>query len=166
MVQVIDSYLREWEVNDAIKAIVIRGTGEKAFCAGGDIKQVYLENQSNNPHINRYFWNEYRLNHRIHNYSKPYIAFMNGITMGGGLGISIHGSHRIGTEKLILAMPETKIGFFPDIGSSYFLPRCPGFIGFYLGLTGTRLNAQDARQVKLIDNIVPSERRSEERRVG
>ena len=158
MIQVIDNYIHAWELDDRIKAIVIRGAGEKAFCAGGDIKQVYIENQANNPHINRFFWHEYRLNHHIHNCSKPYIALMDGITMGGGVGISAHGAHRIGTERLVFAMPETKIGFFPDVGSSYFLPRCPNSIGYYLGLTGARLKAHDAHYLHLVDHIVPSDR--------
>lgn len=157
MVQSLDQYLHAWEMNDDIKAVIIRGSGGKAFCAGGDIKQVYAEKQSNNPHINRFFWNEYRLNHHIHNYRKPYIAFLDGLTMGGGVGISIHGSHRIATERFTFAMPETRIGFFPDIGSSYFLPRCPGSLGVYLGLTSKQINTTDALYTGLVDYGVSSD---------
>ncbi|MFN7097324.1 MAG: enoyl-CoA hydratase/isomerase family protein, partial [Gammaproteobacteria bacterium] len=99
-----------------------------------------------------------RLNYRISHYDKPYIAFMDGITMGGGMGLSVHGAYRIGTERLVMAMPETGIGFFPDIGGTYFLPRCPDEMGTYLGLTGVRVNAADALYLNLVEHVVAAYR--------
>lgn len=155
----IDEKLQFWEEDQHIKAIVIQGTGEKAFCAGGDIRHLYdLGKQKRYKEAMQFFHDEYRLNYRISNYSKPYIAFMDGITMGGGMGLSIHGAIRVGTERLSMAMPETGIGFFPDIGGTYFLPRCPEEMGTYLGLTGARINAADALYVNLVDYVVPSYR--------
>jgi enoyl-CoA hydratase/carnithine racemase len=155
----IDETLQFWEEDQHIKAVVTQGVGEKAFCAGGDIRSLYdLGKQQRYDEAMQFFNDEYRLNYRISHYSKPYIAFMDGITMGGGMGLSIHGAFRIGTERLSMAMPETGIGFFPDIGGTYFLPRCPDEMGTYLGLTGARINAADALYVNLIDHVVPSYR--------
>lgn len=149
--------LRAWQEMPHIKAVIIRGAGDKAFCAGGDIRQLYDNGQQGEMRkALEFFHDEYRLNLFIANFSKPYIAFVDGITMGGGMGLSIHGSHRVGTERLMMAMPETGIGFFPDIGGTYFLPRCPNEIGTYLGLTGARMNAPDALDAGLIDHLVPS----------
>jgi enoyl-CoA hydratase/carnithine racemase len=149
--------LQTWQDTPSIKAVIIRGTGDKAFCAGGDIRQLYDYGKQGELHkALAFFHDEYRLNLYIANFSKPYIAFVDGITMGGGMGVSIHGSHRVGTERLMMAMPETGIGFFPDIGGTYFLPRCPDEIGIYLGLTGARMNAADALDAGLIDQVVPS----------
>src|SRR6202000_2234620 len=132
------------------QAVVVQGKGEKAFCAGGDVRWLYEVGLAKNPEQMQFFWHEYRLNHFIHHYPKPYISLMNGITMGGGVGISLHGSHPVATERFTFAMPETGIGFFPDIGASYLLSRCPGEIGIYLGLTGNRLNAQEAQVAGLV----------------
>lgn len=147
--------LAAWEKTEAIKAVVIHGAGDKAFCAGGDIRAIYQSR--NESHIaHRFFKHEYRLNQAIYHFSKPYIPLMNGITMGGGAGVSIHGKHRIATEKLKFAMPETGIGFFTDVGGSYFLSRCPSHVGMYLGLTGHTINAADAHQIGLVDYVVNS----------
>jgi len=147
--------LSEWAKLAAIKAVVICGAGEKAFCAGGDIRAIYTSRDQ--PEIARsFFAHEYRLNQDIYHFPKPYIAFMHGLTMGGGVGLSVNGKYRIATEKLKLAMPETGIGFFTDVGGSYFLSRCPGRMGYYLGLTGTVINAADAQQIGLIDKVLNS----------
>lgn len=152
----IDLKLMEWEAAINIKAVVIRGAGDRAFCAGGDIKSLYaLRDQPIPEHP--FFWHEYRMNARIHHFKKPYIALLDGVTLGGGVGLSIHGSHPVATEKLKLAMPETSIGFFPDVGGSYFLPRCRGKMGWYLGLTGQVLSAADACAMGLVRCQVLSE---------
>ena len=141
-----------WARQDHIKAVIIRGQGTRAFCAGGDIRSLYDEELTRSE----FFADEYRLNAAIADYPKPFIAWCNGVTMGGGVGLSIYASHRIATEHYTFAMPETGIGFFPDVGASYFLNRCPGQTGIYLGLTGARLNAQQAANLGLIDSIIPA----------
>lgn len=143
MVHAIYHQLQTWATSNAIKAVVIRAVEGRAFCAGGDIRQTYEQAKSQDIKAINFFRDEYQLNRLIYHFPKPYIAFLNGITMGGGVGISIHGSHRIATEHLMFAMPETGIGFFPDVGGTYFLPRLPGQLGYYLGLTGARLQSDD-----------------------
>ena len=145
-----------WKEDKSIKAVVIRSVPGKAFCAGGDVRSLYNGRNEESEQM-QFFWNEYRLNHFIHNFGKPYISLMNGITMGGGVGISLHGSHPVASEHFVFAMPETSIGFFPDIGASYLLTRCPGFLGIYLGLTGNRLGAQDALRADLVKYIVSAD---------
>jgi len=139
----LDNQLTDWENDDGVKAVIICGVGEKAFCAGGDARTVVLQGHENNLAAKEFFSAEYKMNARIFHFSKPYIALLNGITMGGGVGASIHGSHRIITEKTLFAMPESAIGLIPDVGASYFLPRLPGALGLYLGLTGARLKGAD-----------------------
>lgn len=154
MIREIHKQLQHWETDPDIRQIIILSHHDKAFCAGGDIRDVYSAYQKGGKILNSYFKEEYDLDAYIKHYPKPYIAVINGITMGGGLGISIHGTLRIAVNNLILAMPETGIGFFPDIGATYFLSRCPGQIGTYLGLTGARLNATEALYAGLIDEII------------
>lgn len=125
--------LQEWESKKTV--VIIKGAGEKAFCAGGDVKAAI--DKVEGP---RFFHTEYNVNYLIGKYKIPYIAFMNGITMGGGLGLSVHGRYRVATEKTVIAMPETKIGLFPDVGGSYFLPRLQVNLGLYLGLTGEKIS--------------------------
>lgn len=138
--------LEEWESNKNIKAVIVRAAEGRAFCAGGDLRLTYDRMKSQDNRMTEFFRMEYQLNRKIFHYPKPYIAFLDGITMGGGVGISIHGSHRIATDRLLFAMPETGIGFFPDVGGSYFLPRLPGRIGIYLGLTGARITSDACLQ--------------------
>jgi enoyl-CoA hydratase len=147
--------LKLWQQDSTIKAVRIKGEGERAFCAGGDIRNCYEVGPDNAKQSVGFFWEEYRMNHAIFHFSKPYIALMHGITMGGGLGVSIHGSHRIAAEDLVLAMPETGIGLYPDIGGSYFLPRLLDKTGFYLGLSGHKIEVADAHYVGLINTVVP-----------
>ncbi|MFY0572757.1 enoyl-CoA hydratase/isomerase family protein [Archangium lansingense] len=146
MIRALHPALEAWARDPAVKAVVIRGAGGRAFCAGGDVRAVALSMGTPNPEpLSRaFFYEEYRLNHLIHHFPKPYVALVDGISMGGGLGLSAHGSHRVVTERLVLAMPETAIGLFPDVGGGWFLPRFPGEAGTYLGLTGMRCNAADA----------------------
>ena len=137
----IEAALREWAGDERVAAVIIRQAGERAFCAGGDVRQFPEKGAA---FMHRYWRDEYRLNALIRRYPKPYIAFVDGIVMGGGIGVSVHGTHRIVSEHLSFAMPETAIGLVPDVGASYVLPRMPGEIGLYLGLTGARLGAADA----------------------
>lgn len=144
MVDMMMAQLKSWEEDASIKVVIIEGAGEKAFCAGGDIRGLYDARQIDDEEmLDAFYRREYHLNHYIANYPKPYVAMMDGITMGGGVGVSIHGRFRVVTERTLFAMPETGIGFFPDVGGGYFLPRCPGMIGMYLGLTGARIKAAD-----------------------
>jgi enoyl-CoA hydratase len=161
MAVALDEKLKEWETDDAVKAVLIYADNGKAFCAGGDIRSIYDARLDPELKIKQFFWDEYRLNRRIQQYKKPYIALLDGITMGGGVGISIHGSHRVVTENFSFAMPETGIGFYPDVGGSYLLSRCPGQTGIYLGLTGARIKTADALYLRLADHFVLSERKAE-----
>ncbi len=153
--------LDAWAADPAVKAVVIRGAGGKAFCAGGDMRAVAASvgGVGGGGELQReFFRTEYALNHRIHHLGKPFIALVDGICMGGGLGLSIHGKYRVVTEKLVLAMPETAIGLFPDVGGSWFLPRFTGEAGTYLGLTGARCNAADAMWIGYATHHVESSR--------
>lgn len=127
--------------------IIIKGAGDRAFCAGGDVAALVLQNlggREGQQKSKDYFGLEYKLDHLIATYSKPFVAFMDGVTMGGGVGLSIHGSFRIATERTLFAMPECRIGFFPDVGASFFLPRLlDGAVGTYLALTSERLEGAD-----------------------
>jgi enoyl-CoA hydratase len=154
MFHLLDRQLTAWATDDHIKAVVIQAVPGKAFCAGGDIRYAYEQRMSNDPTRINFFGDEYRLDQYIYHYPKPYIALLDGITMGGGVGISIHGSHRVATDRLVFSMPETGIGFFPDVGATYFLPRLPGKIGYYAGLTGARLSYSDCLAVGLVDYVV------------
>lgn len=156
MVRLIDPQLRAWADDDAVKCVLIEGAGEKAFCAGGDIRVLHDWGRANDPRAIGFYREEYRLNTLIKTYPKPYIALMDGINMGGGVGLSVHGSLRVATERLVFAMPETGIGLFPDVGGSFFLSRCPGEIGLYLALTGERLKAPDALYAGIADLYVSS----------
>lgn len=142
MVRKIVPRLQEWAKSDMANVVIIKGSGPKAFCAGGDITSLAIDNTKGEEGQKRsadYFGLEYKLDHLISTYTKPYVAFLDGITMGGGVGLSIHAPFRIATEKTLFAMPETTIGFFPDVGASFFLPRMPGAVGTYLALTSEKL---------------------------
>lgn len=157
MFLMLDQQLTFWEQADHIKAVVIRAAEGRAFCAGGDIRRAYELKMTDDPTLPDFFRDEYRLNHHIFHYTKPYIALLDGITMGGGAGISWHGSHRIGTERLLFAMPETAIGFYPDVGATYHLSRLPNKIGYYLGLTGARIHYGDCLALGIIQQAVSRE---------
>jgi enoyl-CoA hydratase len=162
MVRALDAGLRAWRDDPAAHAVLIKGAGERAFCAGGDIRLLYELLVREGPEVAAGFYAvEYPMNARLHHLPKPWIALLDGITMGGGVGISVHGSHRIATERTVFAMPETGIGLFPDVGATYVLPRLPGAIGMYLGLTGARLGAADCLHVGLATHFVPAARLGE-----
>ena len=158
MVRALHPRLTEWAADPAIERVIVKGEGERAFCAGGDIRALYDWGTAGDPLAVGFYAEEYALNTFIREYPKPFIAFMDGITMGGGVGLSVHGSHRIATERLTFAMPETGIGLFPDVGGTYFLPRCPGAMGTWLALTGARMKAADAIHGRIADSFVESSR--------
>lgn len=136
--------------------VIIKGAGEKSFCAGGDVVAVVKNGASESS--KSFFREEYTLNHLIGNYKIPYVAIIDGITMGGGVGLSVHGRYRVATEKTMFAMPETAIGLFPDVGGGHFLPRLQGKTGLYLGLTGFRLKGRDVEQSGVATHYIESAR--------
>lgn len=162
MIRSLTATLLLWRDDPAVRAVAIRGMGKEgpfgAFCAGGDIRFFHQAALAGNPQLEDFFTEEYTLNHLIHHFGKPYVVFMDGIVMGGGMGISGHGaalSLRVATERTRMAMPETNIGLFPDVGGGWFLARCPGRIGEYLALTGHVIGPADALAAGLADKVVP-----------
>jgi enoyl-CoA hydratase len=143
MVVAMRAQLDAWATDDAIEYVAIRGSGERAFCAGGDIRALYESGRAGTSYIFDFYRDEYILNAAIKHYPKPFMALISGIVMGGGVGVSVHGFYRVVDKTTVFAMPETGIGLFPDVGGSYFLSRCPGEIGTYLALTGARLKIDD-----------------------
>ncbi|MFC4270917.1 enoyl-CoA hydratase/isomerase family protein [Sneathiella chungangensis] len=158
MCLLLNAKLREWEKDDRVHAVVIEGAGDRAFCAGGDIVKLYNEGKSGGDYPYHFYRDEYLLNTRIKHFPKPYIALIDGIVMGGGVGVSVHGSHRIATERTLFAMPESGIGLFPDVGGTYFLPRLEGELGMYLGLTGARLKTADSVFAGIAHGYIPAEK--------
>lgn len=156
MVRAMRAKLDTWRDDNGVELVVIRGAGERAFCAGGDIRALHDSGKAGTPYVIDFYAHEYRLNRVIKRYPKPYIALINGIVMGGGVGVSVHGQYRIAGEGCVFAMPETGIGLFPDVGGTYFLPRCPGEVGLYLGLTGARLDVTDAKYAGVATHVVPA----------
>ena len=160
MVRTLTQVLLEWRDDPQVLAVAVRGSNKDgvfgAFCAGGDIRFFHQAALAGNPELEDFFTEEYELNHLIQTYSKPYIAFMDGIVMGGGMGISQGASLRIVTERTKMAMPETGIGLFPDVGGGYFLSRCPGRVGEYLALTGDIIGGRQAVRWGLADGYVES----------
>jgi enoyl-CoA hydratase len=157
MVEQLDVILADWTDNSAVHAVLIRSASERAFCAGGDVRSIgILPDPKERMALGRaFFGTEYRVNHRINTFPKPFIALINGIAMGGGLGLSIHGSHRIVSETVRISMPETVLGLFPDVGATWFLNRCPLSIGRYLALVGPHIGAADALTAGLATHHVP-----------
>src|SRR5215475_12681148 len=152
----IDKALDRFEADPAIAVIVLEGAGERGLCAGGDIRSLW-ESSKVSGDLGKVLWREeYILNARIKEFPKPYVAFMDGIVMGGGVGLSAHSSHRVVTERTRLAMPEVGLGFFPDVGGTWLLSHAPGEIGTYFGLTGQTMNGPDAIHARFADAVVPS----------
>ncbi|ACC70834.1 enoyl-CoA hydratase/isomerase family protein [Paraburkholderia phymatum] len=162
MMRAMQAALDQWRDEPGVLAVVVRSTSERAFCAGGDIRYLYdAFRRGDGDAVDTFFIDEYRLDHAIFTYTKPYIALMNGIVMGGGMGIS-QGAHRTGGLRVVtsstrMAMPETRIGLFPDVGAGWFLARTPGAIGRYLAVTGTTIGAADALYAGLADAYLPDE---------
>ena len=155
MVRALTLQLKAWAKDEHVHAVAIRGAGERALCAGGDIRALYDSGKAGTAYASAFWGEEYRLNTLIKEYPKPYVALMHGIVMGGGVGVALHGSHRVACETTTFAMPETGIGLFPDVGGTYFLSRLTGRIGLYLGLTGARLKAADLRHLGLATHVAP-----------
>ncbi|XP_075368555.1 3-hydroxyisobutyryl-CoA hydrolase, mitochondrial isoform X2 [Mycteria americana] len=158
MIQQIYPQIKTWEQDPETFLIIIKGTGGKAFCAGGDIKAITDAGKVGDRLAQDFFRQEYILNNAIGTCKKPYVALIDGITMGGGVGLSVHGLFRVATEKTVFAMPETAIGLFPDVGGGYFLPRLSGRIGYYLALTGFRLKGRDVLKAGIATHFVESEK--------
>ncbi len=158
MVDAFDRQLLAWAADDAVRTVIVEGAGGRAFAAGGDIQRLYDAGRAGDPYTRAFFWDEYILDWRVFHYPKPYVALVDGIVMGGGVGVSVLGSHRVATERTVFAMPETGIGFFPDVGATWFLPRLPGRLGLYLALTGARLGGADSYHAGVATHYVPSER--------
>ncbi len=150
--------LDAWAADPAVHLVVIDAEGERAFCSGGDIQEMYVSASAGDYEFGRRFWrDEYRLNAKISRYAKPYVAFMHGYTMGGGVGVSCHGSHRVVCENTQVAMPECGIGLVPDVGGSLLLSRAPGRMGEYLGTTAARMGPADAIHAGFADHFIPRE---------
>jgi enoyl-CoA hydratase len=159
MVRAIAAALDAWERDDSVTRIIVTGAGGRAFCAGGDIRWLYEQGRAGDHAAQLAFWREeYQLNRRIKRYPKPYVALVDGIVMGGGVGVSAHGAWLIAGDHFAFAMPEVGIGFFPDVGASYLLPRLPHRSGAYLALTGARIGASDALALGLARAAAPSAR--------
>jgi enoyl-CoA hydratase/carnithine racemase len=156
MIRACTRALATWHDDPHVHAVVIEGAGDRAFCAGGDVRALRQYELDGEHHkAETFFREEYELNLMIARYPKPYVALIDGICMGGGIGVSVHAPYRVATEHAAFAMPETAIGFFPDIGATFFLPRLPGRLGTYLGLTGTRMEGADAVHAGLATHFAP-----------
>ncbi|HEY2133681.1 MAG TPA: enoyl-CoA hydratase/isomerase family protein [Acetobacteraceae bacterium] len=159
MIRACAAILQTWRDDPHVQAVVIEGAGDRAFCAGGDIRALRDGQLSGDrASVDRFFAEEYALNLAIATYPKPYVALIDGICMGGGIGLSVHAPYRVATEFAGFAMPETAIGFFPDIGATFLLPRLPGELGMYLGLTGLRVSGADAVHAGLATHFTPRAR--------
>ncbi|MGF3027365.1 enoyl-CoA hydratase/isomerase family protein [Methylobacterium aquaticum] len=159
MVRAMRQALDAWATDPAVTRVVVQGAGERAFCAGGDIRHIHQEGSAGRyPDAETFFREEYELNALIQRYPKPYVALIDGIVMGGGVGVSLHGSHRVAAERTTFAMPETGIGFFPDVGATYALPRLPDHAGTYLALTGERIGQGDVLAFGLATHAAPAAR--------
>ncbi|KAJ3592614.1 hypothetical protein NHX12_007741 [Muraenolepis orangiensis] len=158
MIRLLYPQLKDWETDEHTDIVIIKGAGGKAFCAGGDIRAITDAGRLGDPLAEDFFREEYVLNHTIGTYKKPYIALIDGITMGGGVGLSVHSRFRVATEKTVFAMPETAIGLFPDVGGGHFLPRLQGKLGLFLALTGFRLKGRDVQRAGVASHFVESQK--------
>jgi len=157
IVRLIAAALDEWEGDAAIKRVILLGAGERAFCAGGDIRRLYDLGRAGDRQSQLTFWREeYQLDRRIKTYPKPIVALVDGIVMGGGVGLAMHAAHTVVSERFVFAMPEVGIGFFPDVGAAWILPRLPFHVGAYFALTGLRTAVGDALALGLAQTFVPS----------
>jgi enoyl-CoA hydratase len=155
MVDLLSTVLIRWESDDAVRAVVLSGAGERGLCAGGDVVAVYHSARKDGVEARRFWRNEYLLNGQIGRFTKPYVALMDGIVMGGGIGVSAHANTRVVTDTSKVAMPEVGIGFIPDVGGVYLLSRAPGALGLYAALTGAPFSGADAIALGFADHYVP-----------
>jgi enoyl-CoA hydratase len=155
MVTAMDATLAAWAQDDDVRAVVVGGAGERGLCAGGDVVAIYHSAKAGGADARRFWFDEYRLNSRIGHYPKPYVALMDGIVMGGGVGVGAHGSVRVVTETSKVAMPEVGIGFIPDVGGTFLLSRAPGLLGLHVALTGAPFSGADAIALGFADHFVP-----------
>ncbi len=162
MIEILLPKMQEWEADDSIACVVLDGAGDKAFCAGGDIRNLYMGmiGEGEEGFCEKFFTEEYQLDYAIHRFSKPLICWGNGIVMGGGLGLMSGANYRVVTESSRIAMPEVSIGLYPDVGGTWFLNRMPGRVGLFLGLTASAMNAADARYVGLGDRFITHDKKS------
>ena len=158
MVRTMKAAMEQFAGDPDISCVILKGEGERGLCAGGDIRVIHEMGRTRDAEMTRFWREEFPLNYAISHYGKPYVALMDGIVMGGGVGVASHGKHRIVTERTKLAMPETGIGYVPDVGATWLLPRAPGETGTWMGLTGEIIGAADAIYAGLADVCVPSER--------
>ncbi len=161
MVGLLQDALDAWRDDDAVRTVLLTGRGERGLCAGGDIVSIWKDAKAGTHESARFWSDEYVLNHAIKTYPKPYVAVMDGIVLGGGIGVSAHASHRVVTERSSLGMPETGIGFVPDVGGTWLLSHAPGELGTHLGLTAGSVGPGDAIALGLADHYVPSDRLDE-----
>ncbi len=162
MVRTFTRQLQEWQADPAVTRVVLTAAGGRAFSAGGDVRALYdAGTTGRHDEMLAFYGEEYVLNTMIKHYPKPYVALIDGIVMGGGVGLSVHGSHRVAGDRFLFAMPEVSIGFFPDVGATWFLPRLPGELGAYCALTGERLNAADGAAATIATHRVSSSRLSD-----
>ncbi|MEX0644091.1 MAG: enoyl-CoA hydratase/isomerase family protein [Parvularculaceae bacterium] len=161
MVEAMRAQLIKWERDLKVQAVLIKGAGDKAFCAGGDIRWLYDHARKDPKHACGFFREEYRTNAAIHHFTKPYVALIDGVVMGGGVGVSAHGDFRVAGDRTNFAMPETAIGLFPDVGGSYFLSRLHDGLGLYLALTGARAKAADCMAAGIATHYTPTEKMAE-----
>lgn len=161
MVAAMAQALTSWAFDDAVRAVVVTGAGERGLCAGGDVVAIYRSARAGGADARAFWFDEYRLNAQISSYPKPYIALMDGIVMGGGVGVAAHGSVRVVTDKSKVAMPEVGIGFIPDVGGTYLLSRAPGALGLHAALTGAPFSGPDAIALGFADHYIPQARLGE-----
>jgi len=156
MCKALTTVMLEWEDDESIGAVLVKGAGDRAFCAGGDVIMLHDSGKKNGKDAEEFWRVEYALNELIHRYRKPYITMIDGIVMGGGVGLSVHGQHRVAGDNTLFAMPETGIGYFPDVGGTYFLPRLGMSIGMWLGLTGARIKTPEVCAWGIATAYVPT----------
>jgi len=161
MCEKITELLLEWQDNSEIGAVLIDGAGDRAFCAGGDVILLHDSGKAGDSRAEEFWRIEYALNELIHCYSKPYISLIDGFVMGGGVGLSVHGKYRVAGDATVFAMPETGIGYFPDVGGTFFLPRLGMSVGQWLGLTGARLNVGQTCDIGIANLYVPTDKHSD-----
>ena len=158
MVTAMSKVLTDWEHDDSVHAVVVSGAGERGLCAGGDIVAIYHSARADGSEARQFWYDEYLLNGQIGRFSKPYVALMDGIVMGGGVGVSAHGSVRVATDTTKMAMPEVGIGFIPDVGGTIILSRAPGLLGHHAALTGAQFDGADAITLGFADHFLPHDK--------